>query len=149
MLVRKGGRRGSWRGGWSWLGRGGFEIILSRGEVVLREERMVERGKRGNRASWVELLASFFNASRFLPEERNIFFWGEKRSTYSDGGLTYKCPRSLYVDIMLTEVVPWISSKYACIDLMSACLFMIHMYNTHNVVMYHTVISRGLIFIYT
>lgn len=31
VLVRKGGRKGSWGGGWNWLGRAGFEIIFEEG----------------------------------------------------------------------------------------------------------------------
>lgn len=41
VLVRKGGRKGSWGGGWNWLGRAGFEIYLGKGAVG-------DRGKRGN-----------------------------------------------------------------------------------------------------
>lgn len=82
MLVRKGGRRGSWRGGWSWLGRGGFEIILSRGEVVLREETMVERGKRGNRASWVELYWRRFSTHHYFSRRSEIYSFGEKNGVH-------------------------------------------------------------------
>lgn len=48
VLVRKGGRRGRWAGGWSWLGRDGFENPLGQmgGRAVGGGDR------RGNRDSW-------------------------------------------------------------------------------------------------
>ena len=80
VLVRKGGRKGSWGGGWNWLGRAGFEIIFGEGGGGRQREEGKRRlrGEEGNRDSWTELLTPFFFTHHFSWRSGRCYF-GERR----------------------------------------------------------------------
>lgn len=74
VLARKGGRRVRWGGGWSWLGRAGFESTIG-GRRGGRS--VIGVGRRGNRDSWVGYWR-YLNSTP-PPDGIGVVILGERR----------------------------------------------------------------------